>query len=90
MGYRTGIKLLEAYRPVTRRGIIMTTRSTNRFAQLRPDLAEKLGVGFRAWGREWTVWFPPKKEWEDEIIRSLTELKIPFRITYAPGPRYIE
>lgn len=74
----------------SRRGIVMTTRSTHKFENLNPKLAAKLGVGYKWYGSEWTIWFPATKKDEEEITKSLTELKIPFKYVWALGPRYLE
>jgi hypothetical protein len=75
---------------VMRRAIIMTTRSANKFERLCPELAGKLGWGVRTHGSEWTAWFPSSRKDEEEIIRKLRELGIPFRVEYCLGPKYVD
>ena len=86
-----GVPVSKLKGPIFRRAIVLTTRSANKFARLRPDLAQYLGVGFRAWGKEATAWYPFSKKKEEEIIKALTELKIPFKVWHSVlGPEYLE
>jgi hypothetical protein len=76
-------------RPIYRSGIILSSKAQADFERLCPELADKLGIGFRPRGSDWTMWFPLEYEVEREIVMKLGELKIPFRVDYAFGPRYV-
>ena len=76
---------------ILRRGILMSSRATNKFSELCPELSEKLGIGVSGWGSRWIIWFPFTKRDEEEIIRKLRELNIPHKVYISiPGPEYIE